>query len=227
MQFSSGMKAVGVAGAVIAGLFLMARSSQATLVVAPGVISPEPLRASGSSETAVFAGGCFWGIDAVYRRVKGVTSVSSGYTGGKRVAPDYAQVSSGTTGHTEAVQVIFDPAVVSYSQLLQIFFSVHDPTQLNRQGPDRGSQYRSAVFHTSGAQRKTAEAYLARMKRDKTFGKPIVTQFAALEKFWPAEEYHQNYFAQHPNQPYIVINDAPKVALLKKRFSSLYREPVE
>lgn len=227
MRFSSIVKAAGITGSVVAGLFLVARTSQATLVVAPDLVAPEPLRVSAASETAVFAGGCFWGIDAVYRHVRGVSSVTSGYAGGKRVAPTYEAVSSGSTGHTEAVQVVFDPAVVSYSQLLQIFFSVHDPTQLNRQGPDRGTQYRSAVFYTTEAQKKTAETYLAQMRRNKTFKKPIVTEFAPIAKFWQAEEYHQNYFAQHPNQPYIVINDAPKVALLKKRFASLYREPSE
>ncbi len=156
-----------------------------------------------------------------------MTAVKSGYAGGTRVAPDYEQVSSGKTGHTEAVEVVFDPSVVSYSQLLQIFFTVHDPTQLNRQGPDYGTQYRSAVFYTSDGQKKAVETYIAQMSKEKTFDKPIVTQVAQLDKFWDAEGYHQNYYAQHPNQPYILIHDAPKVALLKKRFASLYREPLE
>lgn len=208
-----------------AALIFTARSSTAREAVAP---SPNEVHVNGASpEKAVFAGGCFWGIDAVFRRVKGVSSVTSGYAGGSRPSPDYEQVSSGTTGHAEAVQVIFDPSVVTYSQLLQIFFSVHDPTQLNRQGPDYGTQYRSAVFFTSEAQKKAVEAYIAQMTREKTFKDPIVTQVAPLDKFWEAEDYHQNYFALHPNQPYIVIHDAPKVALLKKRFASLYREPLE
>lgn len=213
-------------GVVIsAAMIFSAKSSTARQVIAP---SPQPLSLSGSKpETAVFAGGCFWGIDAVFRRVKGVTSVSSGYAGGSKDSPSYEQVTSGTTGHAEAVQVVFDPSVVTYSQLLQIFFSVHDPTQLNRQGPDYGTQYRSAVFYTSDAQKKAVEAYIAQMTREKTFRDPIVTQVAPLDKYWLAEDYHQNYYALHPNQPYIVIHDAPKVALLKKRFASLYREPLE
>jgi peptide-methionine (S)-S-oxide reductase len=193
----------------------------------PAAEAAEPLAVAPGKETAVFAGGCFWGIDAVFRHVKGVTSVASGYAGGTLKRPDYEIVSSGTTGHAESVQVIFDPSVVSYSQLLQIFFSVHDPTQLNRQGPDYGTQYRSAVFYTNDSQKKAVESYIAQMVKEKTFDKPIVTQVAPLDKFWAAEDYHQNYFALHPNQPYIVINDAPKVALLKKRFASLYREPTE
>lgn len=193
----------------------------------PNAEAAEPLASAPGKETAVFAGGCFWGIDAVFRRVKGVTSVSSGYTGGSRIAPDYEQVTSGTTGHAEAVEIVFDPSVVTYSQLLQIFFSVHDPTQLNRQGPDHGTQYRSAVFFTSDAQKKAVDSYIAQMKREKTFRDPVVTQVARLDKYWIAEAYHQDYYAQHPNQPYIVIHDRPKVELLKKRFPSLYREPIE
>lgn len=202
-------------------------ASKTLSIGVPAAEAGEPLTAAPGKETAVFAGGCFWGIDAVFRRVKGVASVTSGYAGGTRIAPDYEQVSSGTTGHAESVQVVFDPSVVTYSQLLQVFFSVHDPTELNRQGPDYGTQYRSAVLYTSDAQKKAVESYIAQMTREKTFKDPIVTQVAPLDKFWAAEEYHQNYFAQHPNQPYIVINDAPKVALLKKRFASLYREPLE
>ncbi len=213
-------------GVIASGVLLFsARGSSAREVIAP----PPSVPGSSAlkSDTAIFAGGCFWGIDAVFRRVRGVTSVSSGYTGGASAAPSYEQVSSGTTGHAEAVEIVFDPSVVSYSQLLQVFFSVHDPTQLNRQGPDHGTQYRSAVFYTSDAQKKAVEAYIAQMTREKTFKDPIVTQVAPLVRYWIAEEYHQNYFAKHPNQPYIVIHDAPKVELLRKRFSSLYREPID
>lgn len=216
---------LGIAGLMAVGIFATSNSSQAGSVVLP---APEvSLTSAPGRETAVFAGGCFWGIDAVFRRVKGVASVKSGYTGGTRIAPDYEQVTSGTTGHAESVEVIFDPSVVSYRQLLQIFFSVHDPTQLNRQGPDHGTQYRSAVFYTSEGQKKAVDAYIAQMAKGKTFKQRIVTQVAPLEKFWDAEDYHQNYFAKHPNQPYIVVHDAPKVALLKKRFASLYREPLD
>ena len=225
MQKSTGLTVIALAAVLTAAILVTTGSSEASTRALPGVdakLAPAPGR-----ETAVFAGGCFWGIDAVFRRVKGVVSVQSGYAGGSRIAPDYEQVSSGTTGHAEAVEVVFDPSVVSYSQLLQIFFTVHDPTQLNRQGPDYGTQYRSAVFFTSDAQKKAVEAYVAQMTRQKTFDKPIVTQIAPLDRFWAAENYHQNYFAEHPNQPYIVIHDAPKVALLKKRFASLSNDPLE
>ncbi|MBA2686708.1 MAG: peptide-methionine (S)-S-oxide reductase MsrA [Gemmatimonadaceae bacterium] len=229
MSFSTA-RVIAIVTTVTAGvLFTGGRlsASRALSFDVPNAEAAEPLASVSGKETAVFAGGCFWGIDAVFRHVKGVSAVSSGYAGGTRVAPDYEQVSSGTTGHTESVQVIFDPSVVTYSQLLQVFFSVHNPTELNRQGPDHGTQYRSAVFYTSDSQKKAVDAYIAQMAREKTFKDPIVTQVAPLAKYWAAEEYHQNYFAQHPNQPYIVINDAPKVALLKKRFPSLYKESLE
>ncbi len=226
----SSIRGLAIVGAVTAAALFVggrASASNSLSMSIPTAEAAEPLAPAPGKETAVFAGGCFWGIDAVFRHVKGVTSVSSGYAGGARVAPDYEQVSSGTTGHAESVQVIFDPSVVTYSQLLQIFFSVHNPTELNRQGPDRGTQYRSAVFYTSDAQKKAAEGYIAQMTRQKLFKDPIVTQVARLDKFWAAEDYHQNYLALHPNQPYIVINDAPKVALVKKRFASLYKESLE
>lgn len=207
------------------GIFTASRNTQAHPATLPE--SQSSLASNPGSETAVFAGGCFWGIDAVFRHVRGVTSVESGYAGGTRAAPDYETVSSGTTGHAESVKVVFDPSVVSYPQLLQIFFSVHDPTELNRQGPDFGTQYRSAVFYASDAQKKAVAGYVAQMTRAKTFGKPIVTEVAPLNRFWPAEDYHQNYFAEHPNQPYIVINDAPKIELLRKRFPTLYKESLE
>lgn len=229
MSFSTA-RVAAILTTAVAGIFFVGGRLSASNTLSlnvPAAEAAEPLAAKPGKETAVFAGGCFWGIDAVFRRVRGVSSVSSGYTGGSRVAPDYEQVSSGTTGHAEAVEIVFDPSVVTYSQLLQIFFSVHDPTQLNRQGPDHGTQYRSAVFYTSEAQKKSAEAYIAQMAREKTFKEPIVTQIAKLDKYWLAEEYHQNYFAQHPSQPYIVIHDKPKVDLLKKRFASLYREPLD
>jgi peptide-methionine (S)-S-oxide reductase len=180
--------------------------------------------ASPAEDTAVFAGGCFWGIEAVFEHVKGVKSAVSGYAGGNTASPSYEEVSSGDTGHAESVQVIYDPSQVSYGKLLQIFFSVgHDPTQLNRQGPDHGTQYRSAIFYNTPQQQRVAESYIKQLTTAKTFSRPIVTQLAKLSAFFPAEEYHQDYLAHHPNQPYIVINDQPKVAALKKQFPDIYR----
>ena len=177
-----------------------------------------------TEDTAVFAGGCFWGVEAVYDHVKGVKRVISGYAGGDVANPSYEQVSTGDTGHAESVEVIYDPSQVSYGKLLQIFFSVvHDPTQLNRQGPDHGTQYRSAIFYANAQQQQVAESYIKQLTTAKTFSRPIVTQVAKLHGFYAAEAYHQNYLAQHPNQLYIVINDQPKVANLKKQFSDIYR----
>jgi len=179
---------------------------------------------SSPEDTAVFAGGCFWGVEAVFEHVKGVKSAVSGYAGGSAGNPSYEQVSTGDTGHAESVQVIYDPAQVSYGKLLQIFFSVaHDPTQLNRQGPDRGTQYRSEIFYNNPQQQQIAESYIKQLASAKTFSRPIVTKVEKLRGFYPAEEYHQDYLAHHPNQPYIVINDQPKVAALKKQFADIYR----
>jgi peptide-methionine (S)-S-oxide reductase len=190
-------------------------------VAAPFV---DAIATSAAEDTAVFAGGCFWGVEAVYEHVKGVKSVVSGYAGGNASNATYDQVSSGDTGHAESVQVIYDPSQVSYGKLLQIFFSVaHDPTQLNRQGPDRGTQYRSAIFYTSPDQQRVAESYIKQLTEAKTFSRHIVTQVAKLQGFYPAEAYHQDYLVNHPNQPYIVINDQPKVAALKKQFADIYR----
>ncbi|MFN3398296.1 MAG: peptide-methionine (S)-S-oxide reductase MsrA [Sulfurimicrobium sp.] len=181
-------------------------------------------RAASAGQTAVFAGGCFWGVDAVFKHVKGVSGVESGYAGGDAATAHYEQVSNGDTGHAEAVRVHFNPAQVSYQQLLQVFFSVaHDPTQLNRQGPDSGSQYRSAIFYTSAEQQKTAQNTIQRLSAAHIFPAPIVTQVVPLKQFYPAEKYHQNYLALHPNQPYIVINDMPKLELLRKQFPALYQ----
>lgn len=180
--------------------------------------------ATPSEQTTVFAGGCFWGVDAVFKHVKGVSEVVSGYAGGSAVTAHYEQVSTGGTGHAEAVRIRFDPAQVSYQQLLQIFFSVaHDPTQLNRQGPDVGSQYRSAIFYVSAEQQKAAQSYIQQLTTARTFSAPIVTQVVPLRQFYLAEEYHQNYLALHPNQPYIVFNDMPKLQQLRKQFPALYR----
>jgi peptide-methionine (S)-S-oxide reductase len=176
-------------------------------------------------QTAVFAGGCFWGVEAVFEHVKGVTDVRSGYAGGEAKTAHYDTVSDGNTGHAESVEVTFDPAKVTYSQLLTVFFSVaHDPTQLNRQGPDSGTQYRSAIFYQDEDQKKAANDYIDSIDRSKAFSKPIVTQVVPLNGFYEAEAYHQDYLVRHPNEPYIVVNDAPKVAELKKRFPELYVE---
>lgn len=181
--------------------------------------------AAQAEQTAVFAGGCFWGVDAVFKHVKGVSEVVSGYAGGSAATAHYDLVSDGNTGHAEAVRIRFNPAQVSYQQLLQVFFSVaHDPTQLNRQGPDSGSQYRSAVFYTSAEQQKMAQGSIQQLTAARIFSAPIVTQVVPLKQFYAAEEHHQNYLALHPNQPYIVVNDKPKVAQLRKQFPALYMD---
>jgi peptide-methionine (S)-S-oxide reductase len=173
-------------------------------------------------QTAVFAGGCFWGVEAVFRHVKGVNSSVSGYAGGKQPA-GYEEVSTGETGHAESVKVTYDPTQVTYGELLRVFFSVaHDPTQLNRQGPDRGTQYRSAIFYTDDAQKRVALAYIEQLNGAKVFTEPIATQVAPLPAFYAAESYHQNYLAMHKTQPYIVIYDLPKLAALKQQFPDLY-----
>lgn len=213
---------LAVAGVAFVGR--LAASSQAAAVDLPAPAHDERI-ASAKTETAVFAGGCFWGIQAVFQHMKGVVSATSGYAGGTVSNPSYEHVSSGATGHAESVRVVFDPSQVTYGQLLQVFFSVaHDPTELNRQGPDVGTQYRSALFYMNESQKTTAEAYIAQLEKAHAFPQPIVTQVAALKNFYPAEAYHQNYAELHPNDPYIVFNDAPKVANLKKRFPELYTE---
>ena len=190
----------------------------------PAPASDIPASSAAAAQTAVFAGGCFWGVDAVYRHVKGVTNVVSGYAGGTSKTADYETVSTGTTGHAASVQVTYDPSQVSYGELLRVFFSVaHDPTQLNRQGPDYGKQYRSAIFTTTDEQQRVAKAYIDQLNQAKVFGSPIVTEVVALPAFYPAESYHQNYLALHRNQPYIVYNDLPKLAALKQQFPDRYK----
>jgi peptide methionine sulfoxide reductase msrA/msrB len=180
---------------------------------------------SKDDQVAVFSGGCFWGVQAVFQHVKGVTSAISGYAGGDAATAHYDRVSEGNTGHAESVRVAFDPAQVSYEQLLQVFFAVaHDPTQLNYQGPDHGTQYRSAIWYTNEQQRVAAESYIAQLAKARFWPRPIVTKVSILGAFYPAETYHQDYATLHPNQPYIAINDAPKVATLKKQLPALYRE---
>jgi len=181
-------------------------------------------QSAGAQETAVFAGGCFWGVDAVFKHVKGVDRVLSGYAGGEGSTAQYETVSTGTTGHAESVEVTFDPSQVSYNDLLKVFFyAAHDPTELNHQGPDEGTQYRSAIFYTNADQKKDADAYIAQLDRAKAFSEPIVTQVVPLKGFYPAEAYHQDYLARHPDNPYIVFNDLPKLELLREKFPQLYK----
>ncbi len=192
-----------------------------TAIPAPRVdVAPGP---AGGLQTAVFAGGCFWGVQAVFQHLKGVHSAISGYAGGSRQDAEYEIVSSGRTGHAESVEVEFDPARVSYGDLLRVFFSVvHDPTELNRQGPDRGTQYRSAIFTTDADQARVAKAYIAQLDAAKLFRSPIVTTVSPLRGFYRAESYHQDYATKHPNNPYIVFNDAPKVEALQRVYPKLY-----
>ena len=183
----------------------------------------EPMTSASSRQTAVIAGGCFWGIQAVFQHTKGVISATSGYSGGSAKTAEYELVSTGETGHAESVQITYDPSKVTYGQLLRVFFSVaHDPTQLNRQGPDEGTQYRSSIFYGNDEQKRIAEAYIAQLDKAKVFQRPIVTQVVALRAFYPAEAYHQDYAALHPNNPYIMYNDAPKIAQLRQQFPDLY-----
>jgi peptide-methionine (S)-S-oxide reductase len=197
------------------------RAGSGAAVPAPATDEPQAL--AHGKETAVIAGGCFWGIQAVFQHVKGVHSATSGYAGGTVKNPDYETVSSGRTGHAESVEIVYDPSKVTYGELLRVFFSVaHDPTELNRQGPDEGTQYRSVIFYTNDEQKRIAEAYIAQLNQAKVFSRPIVTQVAPLQAFYHAEDYHQNYATLHPDNPYIVYNDAPKVANLKKEFPDLY-----
>jgi peptide-methionine (S)-S-oxide reductase len=182
-----------------------------------------PRASIAAKQTAVISGGCFWGVQAVFQHVKGVISATSGYSGGSARTAEYETVSTGQTGHAESVEIVYDPSQITYGELLRVFFSVaHDPTQLNRQGPDEGTQYRSAIFYNSGEQKHIAEAYVQQLESGKVFPRKIVTQVVPLQGFYTAESYHQNYAALHPNQPYIVFNDAPKVEHLKQQFPDLY-----
>lgn len=196
---------------------LLGLLTAANTLAKPSIIPP-------TQQTAIFAGGCFWGVDAVFKHIKGVMEVVSGYSGGEAKTAHYEMVSEGTTGHAESVQVRFDPAKVSYQQLLQVFFSVaHNPTQLNFQGPDSGTQYRSAIFYTSAEQQQQAQGYIQQLTAAKTYSSPIVTQVVPLKQFYAAESHHQNYLALHPYQPYIVVHDKPKLEQLRKQFPTLYQ----
>lgn len=184
-----------------------------------------PLAQVKGEQTAVLAGGCFWGIEAVFEHVKGVTRVESGYAGGSADHADYRTVSSGRTGHAESVHITYDPSQVTYGELLKVFFAVaHDPTELNRQGPDTGTQYRSAIFYANDEQKRIAESYIAQLDQAKIFHDKIVTQVVPLQGFYEAEGYHQNYLANHPDEPYIVYNDMPKLESLRRQLPELYQE---
>jgi peptide-methionine (S)-S-oxide reductase len=189
----------------------------------PAPVQDTPRAATAGQQTAVISGGCFWGIQAVFQHVKGVISATSGYSGGSAKTAEYEIVSSGETGHAESVQIVYDPSQITYGELLRVFFSVaHDPTQLNRQGPDEGTQYRSSIFYSNDEQKRIAEAYIVQLDKAQIFPRPIVTKVVPLQAFYPAEAYHQNYAALHPNQPYIMFNDAPKVEHLRQEFPDLY-----
>lgn len=211
----------------IAALALVATyPSTAVRGGSPPLPSPkldDSLAMAKGRETAVVAGGCFWGVQAVFQHVKGVVEATSGYSGGPASAAEYEVVSTGNTGHAESVRITYNPAQITYGQLLQIFFSVaHDPTELNRQGPDVGSQYRSVIFYANPEQKRIAQAYIAQLDAEKVFARPIVTQVVALNGFYPAEDYHQDYLERHRNSPYIMINDLPKLAHLRQEFPKLY-----
>lgn len=183
-----------------------------------------PSPAAHGQQTAVLAGGCFWGLDGVFKHVKGVKDVVSGYSGGSALTAHYEIVSTGATGHAESVKITYDPAQISYAQLLKVYFSVAtDPTELNRQGPDTGSQYRGVIFYTNDDQKRIALAYIDQLNKAKVFSRPIVTQVVPLKQFYPAEDYHQNFLERNPTYPYIVYNDLPKLQALQKEFPDLYK----
>src|SRR5438045_8141734 len=201
--------AVAPLGSVLGATACNAKANPAVAIPAPVVDAP---RASiAAKQTAVISGGCFWGVQAVFQHVKGVISATSGYSGGSAQTAEYETVSTGQTGHAESVEIVYDPLQITYGELLRVFFSVaHDPTQLNRQGPDEGTQYRSAIFYSNDEQKRIAQAYITQLDQAKVFSSPIVTQVVPLQGFYPAEAYPQNYAALHPNRPYVVVNTAPR-----------------
>lgn len=211
-----------VAFAALAGASWFATAAEEPVVIPPPTAD---IVEAGPTAVAVFAGGCFWGVQAVFQHTEGVLGAVSGYSGGTDTDPSYGEVSSGATGHAEAVEVTYDPSKVSYGTLLQIFFSVaHNPTQLNYQGPDHGTQYRSAIYTTNAAQAEAAAAYVAELDAAKVWSDPIVTELKPLDVFYPAEDYHQDYATLNPNQPYIAWNDLPKIAALKELFPKVWRD---
>jgi len=222
---------MGIAAGIVAAFLMLAgwpAGGSAAVGKLPDPTIDDPLASVPGEQTAVIAGGCFWGIQAVFQHVKGVKSAISGYAGGDANTAEYELVSTGTTGHAESVRITYDPSQISYGRLLKVFFSVaHDPTQLNRQGSDWGNQYRSAIFYSTDAQKRVAAAYIAQLTQAKLFKQPIVTQVVPLKGFYEAEAYHQDYATRHPTQPYIVINDLPKVDHLHTEWPELYREPTK
>jgi len=225
------MKATGrwVLALLVAAAALHVPRPPAALGAEMAVVIPPPSldnpKTPGPVQTAVIAGGCFWGVQGVYQHVRGVQRVLSGYSGGSKATAEYDRVTRGDTGHAEAVEIRFDPKDVSYGEILQIYFSVvHDPTQLNRQGPDTGTQYRSNIFYADDAQRKIAEAYIAQLQQKRAFGRAVVTRVDPLTAFYPAEGYHQDFLIKNPRYPYVVIHDLPKIENLKRVFHDRYRE---
>jgi peptide-methionine (S)-S-oxide reductase len=212
-----------IAATLAAIFYALGRNPAKGATAVPDPKVDESLAAAKAHETVVFAGGCFWGIQAVFEHVKGVTKATAGYSGGSVKNPGYEEVSSGTTGHAESVEVVYDPSKITFGQLLKVFFSVaHNPTELNRQGPDFGTQYRSAIFYETPDQQRIAQAYVDQLTEAKTFSSPIVTQIVPFKAFYRAEDYHQDYAVHNPDNPYIMMNDLPKVANLKKDFPDLY-----
>ena len=224
----SQLSRLSLCAAAIGALAIAAFAVAPSRAAEDAVVIPPPaadVPTSDGLQTAVVSGGCFWGVQGVFQHTAGVASAVSGYAGGNKSTASYEQVSSGSTGHAESVQIKYDTKKISYGKILQIFFSVvHDPTQLNRQGPDSGTQYRSAIFTTSDEQKKVADAYIAQLDAAKVYPKPIVTKVGPLQGFFAAEDYHQDYLTLHPNQPYIAYNDIPKVQNLKKMFAENYLE---
>ena len=207
-----------IAALLVGALQLAAR----TKVTFPDAAIDIPPTASQGKQTAVLAGGCFWGVEAVFEHLKGVTNVVSGFAGGEKSTAQYETVSTGRTGHAESVKITYDPAQITYGQLLKVYFSVaHNPTELNRQGPDTGTQYRSAIFYMNDDQKKVAEAYIQQLENARVFSRKIVTQVVSFQGFYAAESYHQHYLERNPNNPYIVYNDLPKLAALKKQYPQM------
>jgi peptide-methionine (S)-S-oxide reductase len=218
------MRLAALFGLAAAGIFLWHSplfGAEAPVIIAPPAVDNP--KAAGPAQTAVLAGGCFWGVQGVFEHVRGVQNVVAGYAGGEKSTAEYETVSSGSTGHAESVKITFDPAAISFGQILQIAFSVvHDPTQLNRQGPDAGTQYRSAIFYTDENQKRIAQAYISQLDQAHAFARPIVTRVDPLKGFYAAEEYHQDYLIHNPTQPYIAIYDIPKIENFRRTFPQLY-----
>ncbi len=216
---------LGVMLVVMIALTAVSPKTTTAAVTIPNPVVDDSLAAAKGQQTVTFAGGCFWGVQAVFEHVKGVKSATAGYSGGTVNSPDYEEVSSGATGHAESVKVVYDPSQITFGQLLKVFFSVaHDPTELDRQGPDSGTQYRSAIFYDNDNQKRIAKAYIDQLNQAKVYPQPIVTEVTRFSAFYPAEDYHQDYLVKHPYNPYIVVNDAPKLVALQKQCPDLYRD---